>query len=104
MKLILTSDVEGLGHKGDVVQVADGYARNYLVPRSLAVKATRGALAGAERIREIRQEALRKEREAAEYQRQMLPPPRKSAPEKKQQEGQGRHAQGAEAFKTHAAV
>jgi len=65
-KLILTSDVTGLGHEGDVVDVADGYARNYLIPKKLAVKATQGALAGAERVREVRQEALRKEREEAE--------------------------------------
>ena len=44
MKLILTKDVPDLGQKGDVVDVADGYARNYLVPRSLAVKASTGAV------------------------------------------------------------
>ena len=44
MKLILTKDVVDLGNKGDVVDVSDGYARNYLVPRSFAVKATDGAL------------------------------------------------------------
>ena len=33
MKIILTKDVSGLGHKGDVVEVADGYARNYLMPQ-----------------------------------------------------------------------
>ena len=38
MKVILTKDVPELGKKGDVVNVADGYARNYLVPRSLGVK------------------------------------------------------------------
>ena len=48
MKVILTKDVEELGNKGQVVNVADGYARNYLVPRSLAVKATDGALRQAE--------------------------------------------------------
>ena len=60
MKVILTNDVEGLGHKGDVVDVADGYARNYLVPRSLAVKATRGAMKQAEGLQRAREEAVRK--------------------------------------------
>ncbi len=44
MKVILTKAVEDLGAKGDVVDVADGYARNYLVPKKLAVKASAGAL------------------------------------------------------------
>ena len=60
MKLILTKDVPELGHKGDVVDVADGYARNYLVPRSYAVKATTGALRQAEAMRLAREEAERK--------------------------------------------
>jgi large subunit ribosomal protein L9 len=42
MKLILTSDVAGLGGPGDVVEVKDGYGRNYLVPRGLAVAWTKG--------------------------------------------------------------
>jgi large subunit ribosomal protein L9 len=43
MKLILTNDVTGLGGPGDVVEVAGGYGRNYLVPRGLAMRWTRGA-------------------------------------------------------------
>ena len=42
MKIVLREDVESLGRKGDLVDVADGYARNYLVPRGLAMKATKG--------------------------------------------------------------
>ncbi len=42
MKLILTQEVDGLGAPGDVVEVKDGYGRNYLVPRGLAMKWTRG--------------------------------------------------------------
>ena len=45
MKLILLSDVKALGRKGDVVDVAEGYARNFLLPRRLATEADRGALA-----------------------------------------------------------
>src|ERR1700722_12486616 len=43
MKLILTQEVSGLGEPGDVVEVAAGYGRNYLVPRGLAMQWTRGA-------------------------------------------------------------
>jgi large subunit ribosomal protein L9 len=44
MKIILQKPVDKLGSPGDIVEVADGYARNYLVPRGLAVKATRGGM------------------------------------------------------------
>ncbi|MGH3693977.1 MAG: 50S ribosomal protein L9 [Pseudonocardiaceae bacterium] len=43
MKIILTADVPQLGGPGDLVQVKDGYARNYLLPRRLAILATKGA-------------------------------------------------------------
>jgi large subunit ribosomal protein L9 len=66
MKLILTSDVEELGKRGDVVDVAEGYARNFLLPRKKAVKANEGALAQAESIREARIESERKAKEDAE--------------------------------------
>jgi large subunit ribosomal protein L9 len=45
MKVILTGDVKALGKKGDVVEVAEGYARNFLLPRNLASEANKGALA-----------------------------------------------------------
>ena len=60
MKIILTRDVSDLGAKGDVVDVADGYARNYLVPKALAIKATRGALRQAEGMRRAREETERR--------------------------------------------
>jgi large subunit ribosomal protein L9 len=44
MKCILLRDIEPLGHEGDVVEVRDGYARNFLIPRAVAVKASDGAL------------------------------------------------------------
>ncbi|HTU68986.1 MAG TPA: 50S ribosomal protein L9 [Candidatus Baltobacteraceae bacterium] len=45
MKVILLGDVKALGKKGDVVDVAEGYARNFLLPRNLASEANKGALA-----------------------------------------------------------
>lgn len=66
MKLILISDVAELGEKGAVVEVADGYARNYLFPRSLAVKATPTAIAKAEKVRQERVALERKELEKAQ--------------------------------------
>ncbi len=58
MKLILTADVENVGVAGDSVEVKDGYGRNYLLPRGLAIVATRGALKQVEGIRRT-QEAKR---------------------------------------------
>ena len=58
MKLILTSDVLGLGAPGDVVEVKDGYGRNYLLPRGFAIKWTRGAekqIEGIKRARDARE-------------------------------------------------
>lgn len=66
MKLLLRSDVSGLGHKGDVVDVADGYGRNYLVPRGLAIVATAGAERQAEAMRRSRQVRDSADRAAAE--------------------------------------
>ena len=54
MKLILTGDVPNLGAPGDIVEVKDGYGRNYLLPRGLAVVATRGAEKQVEAIRRAR--------------------------------------------------
>lgn len=48
MKVILTQPVQGLGEAGAIKEVADGYARNYLLPRKLAVAATRGSVKQAE--------------------------------------------------------
>ncbi|MET8875805.1 50S ribosomal protein L9 [Nocardia sp. NPDC004604] len=51
MKLILTADVDNLGAPGDTVEVKDGYGRNYLLPRGLAIVASRGAQKQVEGIR-----------------------------------------------------
>ncbi len=68
MKVVLRDDVENLGTKGEVVEVANGYARNYLVPRGLAMKATRGVVAQAESMRRNRAIKEARDREAAEGQ------------------------------------
>jgi large subunit ribosomal protein L9 len=66
MELILRSDVSGLGHRGDVVEVADGYGRNYLLPKGLAMKVTAGARQQAEGMAKSRAVQDAAEREAAE--------------------------------------
>ena len=65
MKVILTKSVDPLGTKGDVVDVSAGYARNYLIPRKFAVKASDGALRQAEATRQARIDAERKALEDA---------------------------------------
>jgi large subunit ribosomal protein L9 len=59
MQVLLLQDVSGIGNAGEVKKVADGYARNYLLPRKLAVVATEGAVKQAEAIKQavIRREA-----------------------------------------------
>jgi large subunit ribosomal protein L9 len=51
MKVILTEEIRGLGTRGDVVTVKDGYARNYLIPKNLAQEATKGNLNAIEHQR-----------------------------------------------------
>ena len=72
MKVILKRDVERLGGAGDVVDVADGYANNYLMPRNLAMRATRGSLADAEAMRASRSKRETRTREDAETLREQL--------------------------------
>ena len=54
MKLILTQEVDGLGAAGDVVEVKDGYGRNYLIPRGDAIRWTRGGEKSIESIKAAR--------------------------------------------------
>ena len=51
MKLLLRSDVEGVGKKGDLVEVADGFGRNYLLPKGFAILASKGVAAQATSMR-----------------------------------------------------
>ena len=65
MQVILRSDLEGLGKSGDIVDVADGHARNYLLPKGLALKATAGAVEQAGKMRRARDQRDQSDREAA---------------------------------------
>jgi large subunit ribosomal protein L9 len=66
VRVVLRDDVENVGRKGDLIEVADGFARNYLVPRGLAMKATKGVVQQAEAMRRNREAREAREREAAE--------------------------------------
>lgn len=74
MRVILRADVERVGKKGDVLDVADGYARNFLVPRGLALQASDGAIAQAQAMRRSRDVRDAADRTAAEeIARQLVP-------------------------------
>ncbi|HUJ79667.1 MAG TPA: 50S ribosomal protein L9 [Nitrospiria bacterium] len=66
MKVILTEEIKSLGLPGAVVDVSDGYARNFLLPRRKAMPATPGNIKQAERLQRQVQVRLAQEREAAE--------------------------------------
>ena len=66
MKVILQKSVDKLGHPGDVVEVADGYARNYLMPRGLAVKATRGGVKHVDSLKRAHSVRVNEAKEEAE--------------------------------------
>ena len=68
MKIILQKTVENLGNPGDVVEVADGYARNYLMPKGMAVPANKGAVRHAESLKRSHEAKMAKERGALEEQ------------------------------------
>ncbi|MCK4546071.1 MAG: 50S ribosomal protein L9 [Candidatus Eisenbacteria sp.] len=66
MEVILLDEMKSLGSRGDFVKVADGYARNYLIPQGIAVKATRGnrrQFEEEEKLRSVRENKLRRQAE-----------------------------------------
>jgi large subunit ribosomal protein L9 len=66
MKIILQRDVEKLGVPGDVVEVADGYARNFLLPKGLATPATRGTVRHADSLQRAHRQRVEKAKVEAE--------------------------------------
>jgi large subunit ribosomal protein L9 len=66
MKVVLRSDIAGLGKRGDLVQVADGYGRNFLLPQGHAILATAGITAQANAMRKSRDIKDHRAKEAAE--------------------------------------
>jgi large subunit ribosomal protein L9 len=66
MKVVLTADVADLGESGSIVDVSDGYARNYLLPRKLAARATAGNVEAAEKATASRVAIERKARDDAQ--------------------------------------
>ena len=66
MKVILRNDLAGVGKRGDIVEVSDGYSRNYLMPRGLAFPATDGAVAQAKSMRRARDLRDAADRESAQ--------------------------------------
>ncbi len=65
MQVILRSDIDGLGKRGDIVDVSDGHFRNFLLPKGYALKASQGAIEQAERMRRSRDQRDQADREAA---------------------------------------
>jgi large subunit ribosomal protein L9 len=66
MKIVLRTDVENVGRRGEVIRVADGYARNYLLPKRLALEATPGNLKQIEQERRVREVHEAKEKKEAD--------------------------------------
>lgn len=66
MKIILKDDVKNLGSMGDVVNVADGYARNYLFPKKFAMASTPENLNAAVQLKKLKEKKMKKQKEEAE--------------------------------------
>jgi large subunit ribosomal protein L9 len=72
MQIILQEDVEKLGHRGDVVTVKPGYARNFLLPKKIGIEATAGNMKALERIRGALAKKTATELDAAKKQAELL--------------------------------
>lgn len=87
MKVVLRADMIGVGKRGDMVDVADGYARNYLIPGGQAIVATEGITSQAGAMRRARDLRDAKDREAAETVAQKLVPMTITIPARAGREG-----------------
>jgi large subunit ribosomal protein L9 len=74
MRIVLRSDIDKVGKRGDIIDVADGYARNYLLPKGHAIVATKGVTAQAGAMRRARDLKDAKDRESAELVARTLVP------------------------------
>ena len=74
MRIVMRADVDNVGKKGDIVEVADGFARNYLIPKGRAIVATKGVQSQADAMRRSRDKKDARDREAAENVARMLVP------------------------------
>jgi large subunit ribosomal protein L9 len=74
MRIVLRTDIDKVGKRGDIIDVADGYARNYLLPKGHAIKATNGVTAQAGAMRRSRDLRDAKDRESAEVVARTLVP------------------------------
>ncbi|HEY9837169.1 MAG TPA: 50S ribosomal protein L9 [Vampirovibrionales bacterium] len=72
VQVVLSQDVKKLGRSGDLVEVAPGYARNYLLPQGFAVRTTPGILRQVERRRELERQRLLEEKQQAQSQKTAL--------------------------------
>lgn len=72
MRVVLTKDVPNLGHVGDVKDVADGYGRNYLIPKGLAILATVSALKNVDELRRAEAKKMARRLETAQDMANML--------------------------------
>jgi len=66
VKVILQEDIKALGKKGQIIEVKEGYARNYLLPKKLAVEATQGNVKELDRQKKSKAQQAEKEQQAAE--------------------------------------
>jgi large subunit ribosomal protein L9 len=74
MRIVLRTDIDKLGKRGDIIDVADGYARNYLLPKGHAIAATNGVTSQAGAMRRARDLKDAKDRESAEVVARKLVP------------------------------
>jgi large subunit ribosomal protein L9 len=87
VKVVLRSDISGVGKRGDIIDVSDGYARNHLVPSGLAIVASDGIAAQAASMRRSRDFKDARDRESAETVAQRLVPMTISIPARAGREG-----------------
>ncbi|MEY2478946.1 MAG: large subunit ribosomal protein [Actinomycetota bacterium] len=74
MRVVLRDDIDNVGKKGDILDVADGFARNYLIPKGKAIAATKGVQAQADAMRRSRDKKDQSDRESAEVVARTLVP------------------------------